>query len=48
MSRVLVCDPIDEEGIKMIKSAGLDIDYKPSITPSELKQVEKDFDSVSS
>jgi D-3-phosphoglycerate dehydrogenase len=46
MSRVLVCDPIDEEGIKMIKSAGLDVDYKPSITPLELKQAVKDYEGL--
>ncbi|MCL4343661.1 MAG: D-2-hydroxyacid dehydrogenase [Nitrososphaerota archaeon] len=46
MSRVLVCDPIDDEGIKMLKSAGLDVDYRPSITPAELKQDIKGYDGV--
>ncbi|MEM3248798.1 MAG: D-2-hydroxyacid dehydrogenase [Conexivisphaerales archaeon] len=46
MSRILVCDPIDNEGINMLKSAGFDVDYKPSITPTELKQFIKDYDGV--
>lgn len=46
MSRVLVCDPIDDEGIKMLKNARIDVDYKPSITPTELKQEIKNYEGV--
>ncbi|MGC8661852.1 MAG: D-2-hydroxyacid dehydrogenase [Nitrososphaeria archaeon] len=46
MSRVLVCDPIDDEGIKMLRNAGVDVDYKPSITPTELKQNIKNYEGV--
>ncbi len=46
MSRALVCDPIDDEGLKMLKNAGIDVDYKPSITAAELKQVIRDYDGV--
>jgi len=46
MSRILVCDPIDDEGIRMLKDGGFEVDYKPSITAAELKQVIKDYDAV--
>lgn len=44
--RVLVCDPIDEEGIRMLKEKGYEVDYRPTITPQELKAVAKDYDAL--
>ncbi len=34
--RVLVCDPIDEEGVRMMREAGLRVDLEPEITHEEL------------
>ncbi|MFP3222416.1 MAG: D-2-hydroxyacid dehydrogenase [Nitrososphaeria archaeon] len=44
--KVLVCDPIDEEGINMLKEKGFVVDYKPSITAQELKSVVSDYDAL--
>ncbi len=33
---VLVCDPIDEEGVRMMREAGLRVDIEPEITHEEL------------
>lgn len=44
--RVLVCDPIDEEGIRMLKEKGFDVDYRPNITAQELKAVVKGYDAL--
>ena len=43
---MLVCDPIDEEGIKMLKDSGFEVDYRPTITYQELKSVVKDYDAL--
>ena len=45
-SKVLVCDHIAEEGLKMLKEAGLSVDYRPKISPEELLSVVEDFDAV--
>ncbi len=34
--KVLVCDPIDMEGINILRREGFDVDFKPSITEDEL------------
>ncbi len=44
--KVLVCDPIDEEGIKMLKEKGFEVDYKPSITAQELKNTVASYDAL--
>jgi D-3-phosphoglycerate dehydrogenase len=44
--KVLVCDPIDEEGIKMLKEKGFVVDYKPNITAQELKNVVANYDAL--
>lgn len=36
--KILVCDPIDDEGIQKLKKAGFTVDVKPTITPGELKK----------
>ena len=42
--RVLVCDSIDQAGIDSMKRAGLNVDYKPEIKPTELVSSVKDYD----
>jgi len=35
-TRILVCDNISEEGINLLKDAGFEVSYLPSITPEDL------------
>ncbi len=44
--RVIVCDSIDETGIKNLKNAGLTVDYTPDISPHDLKSKVKDYDVI--
>jgi len=44
--RVLVCDPIEAEGIAMLHSAGFEVDEKPTITSQELLGVISGYDAV--
>lgn len=36
LPRVLVCDPLHEEGLKLLKESGFTVDYAPRITYKEL------------
>ncbi|MGD2142018.1 MAG: hydroxyacid dehydrogenase [Candidatus Bathyarchaeota archaeon] len=36
--RILVCDPIHEEGVKMLEEAGFQVALEPSITSQELRE----------
>ena len=42
--KVLVCDPIHEDGIKILKDAGFEIDINPNISYEELKGKVRDYD----
>jgi len=42
--RILVCDPIDPEGIQKLKEAGFTVDVKPTITPNKLKKTVPNYD----
>ena len=42
--KVLVCDPIHEDGIKILKDAGFEIDISPEISYEELKGKVRDYD----
>ena len=42
--KVLVCDPIHEDGIKILKDAGFEIDISPEISYEELKEEVGDYD----
>ena len=42
--KVLVCDPIHEEGIKILKDAGFDVHIRPDISYEELKQTVGEFE----
>jgi len=44
--RILVCDPIDEEGIRKLQKAGFKVDVKPTITPIELKKTVSNYDAL--
>jgi len=42
--KVLVCDPLEGEGIKKLEDAGFKVDVKPTITPNELKKTVSNYD----
>jgi len=42
--KVLVCDPLEDEGIKKLEGAGFKVDVKPTITPNELKKTVSNYD----
>jgi len=42
--KVLVCDPMENEGIQKLKEAGFTIDVKPTIAPDELKKTVSNYD----
>lgn len=44
--RVLVCDPIHEDGIAKLKQAGFEVDVKPTVTADELKAVVPEYDAL--
>lgn len=42
-ARVLVCDPIHEDGIEKLKRAGFEVDVKPTISHEELKNAVSNY-----
>ncbi|HIH88549.1 TPA: hydroxyacid dehydrogenase [Candidatus Bathyarchaeota archaeon] len=44
--KVLVCDPIDEVGVKMLKEAGYHVDLKTEITAPDLVKVAGTYDAL--
>jgi len=42
--KVLVCDPIHEDGVKILKDAGFEVDINPEISYEELKRRVRDYD----
>lgn len=44
--RVLVCDPIHDDGVKILREAGYFVDLRTSITASELVDAVGDFDAI--
>jgi len=42
--KVLICDPIHEEGLQKLTLAGFEVDVNPSITAEELKKVVSKYD----
>ncbi len=44
--KVLVCDPIDEDGIAKLKQAGFEVDVNPTVTADELRAVVPEYDAV--
>ena len=45
-ARVLVCDPIHEEGIKKLRQAGFEVDVKLTISHEELIDVVSNYDAL--
>lgn len=44
--KVLICDDIDEAGIKSLKNAGMFVDYKPDITHEVLGKTVSEYDTI--
>jgi len=44
--KVLVCDPIHEEGIEKLKRAGFEVDVNPTITPEQLRKAVSNYDAL--
>jgi len=44
--KVLVCDPIEDEGIQKLEGAGFKVDVKPTITSDELKKTVSNYDAL--
>jgi len=45
-ARVLVCDPVHEEGIEKLRRAGLEVDVKPAISHEELRNAVSNYDAL--
>jgi len=43
-AKILVCDPIENEGIQKLKDAGFTVETKPTITADELKKTVSNYD----
>jgi len=44
--KVLVCDPISPEGVKMLQDAGMEVVEKKGVAPEELNELIGDFEAV--
>ena len=44
--KVLVCDPIDSEGVKKLEKAGFKVDVKPTISNDELNKIVSKYDAL--
>lgn len=44
--KVLVCDPIANEGVKMMRLAGVEVDVKTGLPPHELERAVGDYDVI--
>lgn len=46
MPRVLVCDPIAQDGLAMLKEAGFAVEENPNLTADQLEKKIGEFDAV--
>ncbi len=44
--KILVCDPISNEGIEKLQEAGFTVDVKPHIQPDELQKTVKNYNAL--
>ncbi len=45
-TKILVCDPVHEEGIVKLKQAGFEVDVNPTITPEQLTKMVSNYDAM--
>jgi len=46
MKKILICDPVHEEGVKMLKNAGFEVEEKPDISQKELGSIINEYDGI--
>ena len=46
MTKVIICDPIHEDGVKMLMDAGLDVTLDTEVTPDDLLQKIDEYDAM--
>ncbi|MGH2638021.1 MAG: hydroxyacid dehydrogenase [Rhabdochlamydiaceae bacterium] len=46
MSRILVSDPISEDGLNLLKQSGVGFEYRPDISPKDLLSIISSFDAI--
>ncbi len=46
VARVLVCDPIAEDGVVALKRSGADVDVRTGLSPEELRAIVGDYEAV--
>jgi len=46
MPRVLICDPLDANGLKLLEAAGIEIDNRPKLKGADLQQALRDADGA--
>jgi D-3-phosphoglycerate dehydrogenase len=44
--KILVCDPIAEDGVEILKNAGIEVDIKTGMKPEELKKAVNGYDAL--
>jgi D-3-phosphoglycerate dehydrogenase / 2-oxoglutarate reductase len=44
--KILVCDPIAEDGVDILKKAGVDVDIKTGMKPEDLKKAVNGYDAL--
>ena len=44
--KVLVCDPVDNEGIEELKQAGFEVDVNPTISKDQLRGIVSNYDAL--
>jgi D-3-phosphoglycerate dehydrogenase len=44
--KVLICDPIANEGVEMMRRAGIEVDVKTGLAPEELERTIGDYDVI--
>ena len=45
-TKILVCDPVHEEGIEKLKQAGFEVEVNPTITPEQLTKIVSNYDAL--
>ncbi len=46
MAKILICDPIHEDGVKMLQDAGFQVDLETDISPENLLEIIPDYDAM--
>src|SRR5690606_39785542 len=46
MARILVSDALSEEGLSILRKAGLEVDFRPDISQEEIAQIIENYDGL--